>query len=276
MTIAKLASGPSPARHGYSPSVPRLDHSLQRRALIAPALAACLSLLVAACDIPSQSPAASPATSAAPASVVLIGDSLAQETAPYLSLLLGNTPVVDQFFGGTAPCDWLGKDLATGTTTVAVITFIGNSQTPCMADAAGGFPAGQALVDKYRTDLTELVAQVRATGSRVLMVGQPQRLDPAAEIEIAGINTVVTELATGDEAISFVDGGAAVENPDGSFAVALPCLVGEAECGADGSNIVRNDDGVHMCPGNAALPCPVYSSGAYRFATAIVNAVRAL
>ena len=47
-------------------------------------------------------------------------------------------------------------------------------------------------------------------------------------------------------------------------------------CGADGSNIVRNDDGVHMCPGTAALPCPVYSSGAYRFATAIVNAVRAL
>jgi len=73
--------------------------------------------------------------------------------------------------------------------------------------------------------------------------------------------------------VAFVDAGAAVETPDGSFAATLPCLPGEAECGPDGTNPVRNDDGVHLCPG-ASGPCPVYSSGAFRFASAIAAAIQ--
>ncbi|MEQ1786121.1 MAG: hypothetical protein ABL966_03640, partial [Acidimicrobiales bacterium] len=60
------------------------------------------------------------------------------------------------------------------------------------------------------------------------------------------------------------------------FALALPCLPGEVECGTTGRNAVRSDDGVHLCPGTAPTPCPVYSSGAYRFAEAIAAALRHL
>ncbi|MEQ1699103.1 MAG: hypothetical protein ABMA25_03285 [Ilumatobacteraceae bacterium] len=210
-------------------------------------------------------------------SVAFIGDSLAEHTEPSLAPMVAPIPVIADFFGGTAPCDWLGKDLHTDTDTVAVITFIGNSQTPCMAAADGTYPHGQALLDRYGPDLTALVAQVRTTGARVLLVGQPARGDANAEIalEIDGINAILQGLAE-QESVSFVDAGAAVEDVHGRFAASLPCLPGEASCGPDGTNIVRSNDGVHFCPGVGRPPCPEYSSGAFRFATAIAAALKNL
>lgn len=210
-------------------------------------------------------------------SVAFIGDSLAEHTEPTLAPMLTPIPVIADFFGGTAPCDWLGKDLRTNADSLAVITFIGNSQTPCMAAADGSFPHGQALLDRYGPDLAALVAQVRATGARVLLVGQPARGDADAEIavEIDGINAITRGLAE-QEGVSFVDAGATVEDVHGRFAHSLPCLPDEASCGADGTNVVRSDDGVHFCPGVGRPPCPEYSSGAFRFATAIADAVRNL
>jgi len=215
----------------------------------------------------------SPTSSESPlGSVAIIGDSLAQETEPYLRLLLDPTPLVNNSFGGTAPCDWLDKDLKVDDSSIAVISFTGNSATPCMADVAGQFPEGQALLDRYRADLGALVAKVLATGAKVLLVGQPQRPDPDGEAEVDGINAILLDLDKQDS-VSFVDAGAAVENADGSLAKSLPCLAGEAACGADGFNVVRTDDGVHFCPGAGDNPCPVYSSGAFRFAAAISIAI---
>lgn len=210
-------------------------------------------------------------------SVAFIGDSLAEHTEPSLAPMLAPIPVIADFFGGTAPCDWLGKDLHTDADTVAVITFIGNSQTPCIAAADGTFPHGQALLDRYGPDLTALVAQVRSTGARVLLVGQPARGDANADIvlEIDGINAITQGLAE-QEGVSFVDAGSMVEDVHGRFAHALPCMPGETTCGPDGTNVVRSDDGVHFCPGVGRPPCPEYSSGAFRFATAIAAAVKAL
>lgn len=208
--------------------------------------------------------------------VVLLGDSIAQEAAPFLRDALGGATLRERFLGGTAPCDWLGEDLQATSSRILVISFTGNSLTPCMGDDAAGFLHGQALVDRYRADLTTMVDQIRATGALVVLVGQPQRgpaVDPVdADVEVAGINEIYTALAE-EDGVAFVDAGATVEAPDGAFAATLPCLPGEAECGPDGTNPVRNDDGVHLCPGTARSPCPVYSSGAFRFARAIAAAV---
>jgi hypothetical protein len=214
-------------------------------------------------------------------SVVLLGDSLAQEAAPYLEDQLGAGSVVERVFGGTAPCDWLGRDLQATTGRIVVVSFTGNSLTPCMADAHGGHLRAQALVDRYRRDLGTLVGRIRDTGARVLLVQQPERgpdrtaggsADPDAEVEIAGINAVYADLASAP-GVSLVDAGAAVEDPDGAFAASLPCLPQERSCGPDGRNAVRSDDGVHLCAGKAAVPCPTYSSGAFRFARAIAKAL---
>lgn len=212
--------------------------------------------------------------------VVLLGDSIAQETAPYLRPRLGDTKMLERFFGGTAPCDWLGRDLHADRHRIVVVSFTGNSLTPCMAGGEDGHLHGQALVDKYRTDLTALVAEIQAKGSQVVLVGQPPR-GPAAsngtvgDLEVAGINAIYTELA-GTSGVSFVDAGAALEAPDGTFAANLPCRPDEDECGPAGRNAVRSDDGVHLCPVVGPAPCPVYSSGAFRFADAIADAVEAL
>ena len=211
--------------------------------------------------------------------VVLLGDSIAQEAFPYLQPL-SNITVLERYFGGTAPCDWLDKDLLAARRRVVVVSFTGNSLTPCMADGAGGFLRGQALVDKYRVDLTALVGRIRSTYARVVLVGQPQRGPGAGDaingnLEVAGINTIYGELAESGS-VSFVDAGAAVEASDGAFAAVLPCLPREPECGAAGNNPVRSDDGVHLCPGLTEGPCPTYSSGAFRFATAIAEAINAL
>lgn len=209
--------------------------------------------------------------------VVLVGDSLAEQAAPYLGPLLHGRQLVPQFFGGTAPCDWLAKNLEFTADSVVVISFTGNSLSPCMSDSAGGPLAGPAVVDKYRADVTALIDEVLSAQARVLLVGQPVHADatPGNDI-VAGLNGVYADLATRAD-VSFVDAGAAVENPDGSFAQFLPCLPDEPECGPFGSNIVRNDDGLHFCPGAPPPgPCPVYSSGASRFANAIAAAIETM
>ena len=210
----------------------------------------------------------------APTSVVFVGDSLAEGAAPYLEPLLQAKNLVPQFFGGTAVCDWFGRDLQITSRSIVVISFTGNSLSSCMSDGVGRQLQGQAIVDKYRTDVAALVAEARATGARVLLVGQPVHADTIAGNEVvAALNEIYAGLADRSD-VAFVDAGSAVENPDGTFAVSLPCLPDEAQCDPSGTNVVRSDDGVHFCPGSPPPgPCTAYSSGAFRFATAIAQAV---
>jgi hypothetical protein len=183
---------------------------------------------------------------------------------------------VSDYFGGTAPCDWLTKHgpIAAGST--VVISFTGNSLTPCMADAAGGQLAGVAVVSRYRTDVTTLIAQAVAARAHVVLVGQPVHVDLIGGNDIVrALNTIYDGMAARHGVdVRYVDAGAAVENADGSFAHALPCLAGEPTCGPSGSNVVRSDDGLHFCPG-VPVPgaCAEYSSGAFRFANAIASVI---
>ena len=206
--------------------------------------------------------------------VVLLGDSIAEETAPYLEQDVKGLDVVEHVYGGTAPCDWSVDELKVGDGDLVVVSFTGNSLTPCMSDGKGGYLQGDALVAKYEDDLTALVDGIGKLGAGVLLVGQPERGPNAPGIDdVRGINDVYRTLAEGD-GVSFVDAGAAVETDDGAFAPDLPCLPDEQECGPSGRNAVRNPDGVHLCPKtHEAGPCPVYSSGAFRFAEAIADAI---
>jgi hypothetical protein len=81
--------------------------------------------------------------------------------------------------------------------------------------------------------------------------------------------------------VSYVDAGAAVEGPGHTYTRTLPCSKGQPCTGPIvdhvRTNIVRAPDGVHFCPVSTGSPlpggCPVYSSGAYRFARAMVEAL---
>jgi hypothetical protein len=209
-----------------------------------------------------------------PESVVLVGDSLAEQAAPYLEAMLEPIALVPRFFGGTAPCDWLERDLGITASSVVVISFTGNSTSPCMSDGVGGHLQGQAVLDKYQSDVDGLIVEALTVGARVVLVVQPAQAESlGGNLLVAGLNEAYTERSTPAD-IDLVDAGAAVENVDGTFAQALPCLPGEEQCDPSGSNVVRSDDGLHFCPGSPPPgPCPVYSSGAFRFAQSIADAV---
>lgn len=210
----------------------------------------------------------------APANVVLVGDSLAEQAAQYLEALVRPATFTPQYFGGTAPCDWVGKDLQITAQSLVVVSFTGNTLSPCMGDGAGGYLEGEAVVDAYRRDVTTLIDLAHDAGAGVLLVGQPVHADsvPGNAI-VAGLNEVYADLAEASD-VGFVDAGAAVENPDGAFATTLPCLGGEESCDPTGHNNVRSDDGLHFCPGSPPPgPCTTYASGAFRFASAIGEAV---
>lgn len=207
--------------------------------------------------------------------VVLLGDSLLKEALPYLHTELTNLTVVDLAFGGTAACDGLGLLPMLTSGTVAVLSYTGNSLTPCMA-VGGTHLKGDELLAKYHDDVATLVQRSITAGASVLLVGQPVRSESHGGNEIVDdLNAFYEGLADATPTVvHFVDAGAAVEGNDGSFTPTLPCLVGERECGPGGYNVVRSNDGLHFCPGLEAFDdCTTYSSGAYRFAMTIAAAL---
>jgi hypothetical protein len=205
---------------------------------------------------------------------VLVGDSLAQESASVVQFLTPGRRFVAKYWGGTAPCDWVGTDLRASRSAVVAITFTGNSLTECMSDGRGGHLADHALVDRYTEDLAVLIDRSRRAGARVVLVGQPVRAASfSADVEVAGINAVLEAFAARYAYVSYVDAGAQVETADGRFTERLPCGAFDQTCDPDGTVVIRGD-GVHFCPVVDTHPCPVWSSGAFRFGSAIADAVR--
>jgi hypothetical protein len=90
-------------------------------------------------------------------------------------------------------------------------------------------------------------------------------------------------LAKVEPRIKYFDAGASVL-AHGSWTKTLPCLAGEPCTGGTDEigtavNIVRAPDGGHFCPTAPAAVrgvtgvCPVWSSGAYRYGTALAAPV---
>lgn len=227
---------------------------------------------LAAVDSLEPAPSISDAPSVPFDRLVLVGDSLAAETAPVIEFVTPGKVLVQKFFGGTAPCDWIDDDLEATPTTVVVITFTGNNVTPCMLDSTGAKLIDEPLVENYRAAVGMLIEQAAAAGAWVVLVGQPLHY-PAmgTELETEGINAAYREYADTMSRVSYVDAGRFVETPDGRYTDRLPCLHVDIDCAPDGTTVVRGD-GVHFCPVVGVFPCPVWSSGAIRFGLGIAAA----
>ena len=164
-------------------------------------------------------------------------------------------------------------DVSSWKPTVAVLEFAGNNTTSCMSGYAVGTAAYYA---KYQSDITTAVSILRAGGASVILVGVP--LDSAASLNsnIDTLNALYASIAAQNPGVSYVDAGQAVM-ANGQFTWTLPCLPTEQCTGANGTNTVRQPDGVHFCPDGVVTEvgpyaeCAVYSSGAWRFALAMVE-----
>jgi hypothetical protein len=219
--------------------------------------------------------------------VALFGDSLSAEARPYFTSLVtttGQTVLAYDSYGGTAICDWLPTmdEIAASHHPVAVeLQFSGNALTPCM----DGFAVGtQAYYDKYRADTEAAIKIFVPAGAHVYLIGAPITKSHQSDPNWDQLNRQYAEIAAADSRyVTYVDAGAAVEGPGHSYTQTLPCLPVEPCTGpvVDGepSNIVRSPDGKHFCPVETAnekgevAGCPTYSSGAFRYAFAMVGAL---
>jgi hypothetical protein len=233
---------------------------------------------------PPARPSDSVATLAPPAPVHqrvdLFGDSLGYQAEPYLDMFFdaaGNVTVSNNTFGGTATCDWLSTMAAAAAShpQAAVLVFSGNAFTPCMDGATLRSPR---YYDHYISDTERAIQLFSAAGAHIFLVGAP--IDQPSVARWDRLDDIYRQLARDHPlAVTYVDAGAAVESTNGRFTWRLSCLSIEPSCGPSGTNIVRSPDGIHFCPDGALAtagvtgPCDEYSSGAFRYALAIVSAM---
>lgn len=226
--------------------------------------------------------------------VVLYGDSLAWEARDHFAAAFAGRPdvrVVTRTFGGTAICDWLEvmrhdvADLAPG---AVILELSGNASTACMHDAGGRPLTGAALVDRYQADAESAMDVFAPTGARVYLVSAPapRSSDEHGAYQGGRLDSLYRSLAASSpEHAEFVDAGAAVLD-GGRWTPTLPCLPAEPCDGAPDEpgrpvNVVRAPDGIHFCPvgqdadRGVTADCPVWSSGAFRFGSAMAGPVLA-
>jgi hypothetical protein len=222
--------------------------------------------------------------------VFVYGDSLVTQAEPYLSPVaraLG-MKLQTRAFGGTAPCDALaslGTDLRRSRPAIVVFAFSGNSFTECMRGEDGALLGGDAITAKYRDDL-EAAARITTNAGVPLVIASP----PASDQRSASwdqLDAVYRDVAAQHQPqVQYTDAGVQIA-PDGQFVPTQRCLPfefnlpqAEGMCRSGGSTIgVRAPDGVHFCSDAVVAkanpaPCTRYSSGALRYAIALVTAAK--
>jgi hypothetical protein len=212
-----------------------------------------------------------------PARIALYGDSIVSEAAQDFSFLAGESgaSVRVRTYPGTAICDYfssMAADAQGWQPTVAVLAFSGDAFTPCM----GGVQLGTLqYYSRYRDDAQWAISILRSAGARVVLVGLPLDLSPSLSQNASSLNDIYQSLSVSNPSVTYDDAGQAL-TANGRFAWTLPCLPGEPCTGPSGTNVVRAPDGIHFCPdGKTTLvgsleECDVYSSGAVRFAAAML------
>jgi hypothetical protein len=213
-----------------------------------------------------------------PPRVALFGDSLANEAGEDFNnqAEAAGAAAYVRAFPGTAPCDWIPQmsaDDADFHPTAVVLLFSGANFTPCMSGYPFGSPQYYA---KYQTDIQAAIDILRADGAHVYLIGLPYDASPTLSASAANLNQVYVSVAAANTGVDYVDAGQSVM-AYGSFTWTLPCLPGEPCTGPSGTNVVRAPDGVHFCPSGVTTQddyyteCSVYSSGAFRFAAAMLS-----
>ena len=198
--------------------------------------------------------------------VVLAGDSITDQVAPYLQWILSEAATIEhRHLWGTALCDWFAdsrgdlglEHLEPWEPHLYIVDHGGNGMTSCMADAAGLPLTGEAYMAKYLADTEYVVELASRTGSRVLLVDQPVSRGDLR----SGTGEIYRSMPVRHPGglVRFFSIWPAI-TPNGQFVQSAPCEVYEPGC-VDGQGELREP------PPNVHLE----ALGAWRYAVAIVD-----
>jgi lysophospholipase L1-like esterase len=265
-------------------------------------VAAAVSLSLLTVGLEQASPPASGAATKKQ-TLILFGDSITSQASQYLkssAFIKSHYTMVADYYPGIAPCNWFanGKLTEDGYANlaalldaekppVAYIETVGSNETSCMWNAGSPIPYGSApFVSDYENALDQLVMQLVAANPDVQIVyfGSPP------------VESSVTN-STGLHLLSYMrwlqafhlknlivntTARVALGGPGDVFKTYLRCLKSETAkmgCVAKTHLIqVRKADGVHFyckVPEPASpWTCRSYSSGAFRWSTAVINRLK--
>jgi hypothetical protein len=223
---------------------------------------------------------------AAPAPRVLVyGDSLTAEAAPYVQGFVhdvGRTASLVRGAPGGATCDLFDLmrwDARHEHPSVVVLQFSGNNLTRCMHDARDRPLEGAAWLAKYRADTIKAIDLLRPTGASIWLATSPIGLlaDKKGQDDVYRLAAMYRDVARGRGRVHVAEAATSVLAFGRYWTRTLPCLrnepcAGGVDVNTQRVNQVRANDGAHFCP----LPypnggtCPVWSSGAMRYAVGLV------
>lgn len=205
-------------------------------------------------------------TTAAPLSLLSVGDSIGVDLGGALVNDLAQTGVVraaldarvDTGLSRPDYFDWpaeLHADLVRYQPR-AVVVFLGaNDPQNFIADGTAltfGTPQWSAA---YAQRVGAFMAQSTQAGARVLWVGLPPMADPALNAEVQVLNGIYAAQAAQHPGVSYLSSWPVLSGPGGRFATYLPDSSGNEVA-------VRTPDGTHLTP-----------AGADRLAAAVIGAM---
>jgi hypothetical protein len=220
-----------------------------------------------------------------PARIALFGDSLAEDASSFFQAGLtahGRAQVELQTLPGTAICDWfkaMTHVVGRMRPDAVVVEFSGNNLTPCVQNSAKQPLVGAALLARYQADAIKATQILIRHGATVYWAGAPADRSDTLSAQAAAVRSIYEQLPARFPQVHFVPAGTVVLLDGTTYTDYLPCLPNEPctgpTIGGKRTNRVRAPDGVHFCPvvvtGRHA--CPVWSSGAFRFGTAMAAPV---
>ncbi len=238
----------------------------RRRLLLAALVVAVVGLVVAggAVAVSRRSGGGAPGLD-----VAIAGDSFMELTRDQFRVHADQLGMTDDIsaFGGTAACDWRKQvaGYAERHPRVLILSFAGNDVTPCMLRTPEPSSAAQTA-DEYESDFTAMVADVEKTSpdTKIYMVPPPPVRDAVFESNAAAMRAMYDRFAREHPEVTLIDLTTELGS-DHQFHASLPCESWErAECAADGTIVLRTDDGIHLTP-----------AGGERYARVLLDAIGA-
>ncbi len=187
-----------------------------------------------------------------PLTVWVVGDSSAQALGQLLENEVKDLPAVSArtiYKNSTGLTrqdfyDWpaaLPGILAEGPPDAVVLSMGDNDAQPLQPEGSTAYVDVDSplWLTEYSRRLTAFVAQMKAAGSRVYVVGQPAMRSETFNGRIAVVDSAYRALAAADPEVTYVDAKALLSNDAGGYTDTLP--------GAGGAAVqVRNADGIHL------------------------------